>query len=383
MKITVVGGGPSGLFCAALIRHRRPDWPVTVIEQNRADATFGFGVVLADTGLNRLRSAAPAIVDRLVENMVFTDRQAIVTRDDPIIVKRARTGGAIARLDLLAILQEAARDAGVEVRFGERIEDVSALDADVVIGADGINSTVRQSFAEGFGTSRSLLTNHFAWFGTEKVFAHPALVFRKLGAGGIVAHYYPYSKTHSTFVGEIDDIAWNEHGMDAMSDDARKALVEKMFAPELDGHALLSANVVANSVWRQFPVIRNRAWSVDRNVLIGDAQTSAHFSIGSGTRIAMEDAIDLAEALTSFEPADVPTRLANFASARGPQKAKLIGASERSYLWYERIAEWIDRYSPREFVYAFMTRTGRVDDARLAADFPELFAYLRGTPSAA
>lgn len=383
MKVAIVGGGPSGLFCATLIRQRRPQWPVTVIEQNAAGATFGFGVVLADTGLNRLRQAAPGVIDRLIERMVFTDRQAIVTRDQPVVVKRPRTGGAIARLDLLAILQEAARAAGVDVRFGERIADPAALDADVVIGADGINSTVRQHFAAAFGTTRTLLTNRFAWYGTTKVFANPALVFRKLGRGGIVAHYYPYSPTASTFVGEIDEIAWNEHGMDAMSDEQRKALVESVFAPELDGHPLISANVVSNSVWRQFPVIRNRVWSVERNVLIGDAHASAHFSIGSGTRIAMEDAVDLAEALTAFEPADVPARLAEFAARRGPQKAKLIDASERSYLWYERIAEWIDRYDPRDFVYAFMTRTGRVDDARLAADFPELFAYLRDTPSAA
>jgi len=378
VKIAVIGGGPSGLFCATLIRKRRPDWPVVVLEQNRPDATFGFGVVLADTGLARLQAADPATIDRLVQKMVFSDRQAIVHQTDPILVKRPGTGGAITRLDLLAILQESARASGVEVRFGARIEHPGELerhglgDSDLVIGADGIHSVVRQAFAAEFGTTRSSLTNHFAWYGTERVFPHAALVFRRVPGGAAVAHYYPYCAARSTFVAEIDHGGWQHLGMEEMSDDERRRFFEATFAAELDGFPLISNN----SNWRQFPVIRNRAWSAGRHVLLGDAHASAHFSIGSGTRIAMEDAGALAEALTA-ETGSVADRLERFAALRGPQKAKLIDASERSYLWYERMAEWLDRYTPKQFVYAFMTRTGRVDDARLAADFPELYATLR------
>ena len=384
MKIAVIGGGPSGLYCSMLIKKRRPDWSVTVLEQNAADATFGFGVVLADTGLNRLRAADADTHDRLVARMLFSDRQAIVERETPIFIKKPHTGGAITRLDLLRILLDGAERAGVEVRLGIRIEHPRDLereglsDADVVIGADGVNSVVRAAFADDFGTSQSFLTNHFAWYGTDKVFDHPALVFRQYRGGAFVAHYYPYCATRSTFVAECDDATWHTLAMDRMSNEERQALFETIYAPELDGASLISNN----SNWRQFPVIRNRSWSAGKHVLLGDAHTSAHFSIGSGTRIAMEDAIVLADALTSGEDS-VAERLQRFAAVRGPEKTKLIDASERSYLWYERIGEWMQRYTPHEFVYAFMMRTGRIDDARLAAEFPELFAELKQSRSEA
>jgi 2-polyprenyl-6-methoxyphenol hydroxylase-like FAD-dependent oxidoreductase len=379
LKIAVVGGGPAGLYCATLIKKRRPDWPIVVLEQNAADATFGFGVVLADTGLNRLQAADTETHDRLVARMIFSERQAIVHGETPIFVKKPRTGGAITRLDLLEILQEAALSSGVAVRYGARLAHPAELerhglaDADVVIGADGINSIVRGAFESELGTTRSFLTNHFAWYGTDKVFDGPALVFRKFRGGAFVAHYYPYSSTRSTFVAECDDATWKHLGMEHMSDGERRALFEQIYAAELDSRSLISNN----SSWRQFPVVRNKTWSCGKYVLLGDAHASAHFSIGSGTRIAMEDAIDLAECLIA-EEASVVERLERFAAVRGPEKAKLIAASEKSYTWYEHMGQWMDRYSPHEFVYAFMTRTGRLDDRRLAAQYPELVAEIRG-----
>ncbi|MGH7186885.1 MAG: FAD-dependent monooxygenase, partial [Pseudomonadota bacterium] len=287
-----------------LIKKRRPDWEVSVIEQNAASSTFGFGVVLADSGLNRLQAADPGTHERLVGKMTFTGCQTITQKEPPISIKHPSSGGAIARIDLLTILQSAAAAAGVDVRYGVRVDHPDELgrygldDADVVIGADGVNSVVRTADETGFGTTRSNLTNRFSWFGTSKVFTSSALVFRQYRGGAFVAHYYPYCANGSTFVAECDNATWLEFGMDGMSADQRQALFEEVFAAELDGHRLISNN----SAWRQFPVIRNRNWSTGKHVLIGDAQTSAHFSIGSGTRIAMEDAIALADALTLVVP---------------------------------------------------------------------------------
>lgn len=384
MKIAVVGGGPAGLYLSILVKRRRPDWQVSVIEQNGADSTFGFGVVLADSGLNRIQAADAQVHDRLIGKMTFSGCQTINLKEQPVDIHHPAKGGAIARIDLLHVLQDTAKEAGVDIRFGQRIEHPSELarhglaDADVIVGADGVNSIVRAAHQKEFGTTKSFLTNHFAWFGTRRVFIKSALVFRDWQGGSFVAHYYPYCATGSTFVAECDHATWLKFDMQAMSNEQLQELFERVFAPELEGEKLISNN----SSWRQFPVTENKYWTAGNFVLIGDAQTSAHFSIGSGTRIAMEDAIALAEALTEAAPpgATEPAalqRLQRFTDKRGPEKAKLLTASRKSYLWYENIGEWMRRYSPYEFIHAFMTRTGRMSDKRLAEQYPELFAQLK------
>lgn len=378
MKIAVVGGGPAGLYFAMLVRKCHPDWPVTVLEQNAPDATFGFGVVMADSGRENLRQADEASHAALIDKMTFTDRQVITVKETPIVVERPGKGGAIRRIDLLQVLQAAAQRVGVEIRSGVRIDSVAQLkdhglaDADIIVGADGVNSVVRSGHEVEFATRKSQLTNRFAWFGVGKAFENPALVFREHRGGHFVAHYYPYTSDHSTFVAETDAATWERLGMEAMSLEQRQALFEEVFAPELGGYPLLSNN----SLWRQFPVIRNENWVSGNIVLIGDAQTSAHFSIGSGTRIAMEDSIALAKAVCEVE-GNAAEKLDAFVTARKPEKDKLISASERSYTWYENIGEWMERYTPHEFVYRFMTRTGRVSDERLSASFPKLYAELQ------
>ena len=386
MKVAIVGGGPSGLYLALLLKRSEPQWTVEIIEQNAADATFGFGVVMADTGLQQLREADPGSYDALSEATRQHQHQVIVQDETAIGFRLPVKGGAIPRLTLLQILERHAEEAGVVIHYRQRIESTADLarfglqDADVVVGADGINSVIRREFEQSFGTTSTTLGNHFAWYGTPKVFDVSALIFRKYQGGHFVAHYYAYSEEMSTFVAECDDSTWQRLNMAALSEKERQVLMEKIFAPELEGAPLMSGN--ARGGWRQFPVIRNAHWASGRHVLVGDALASAHFSIGSGTRIAMNDAIALADALRTHKD-DVLAGLKAYESKHRPSKQKLIGASERSYLWYERMGQWMDNYTPEEFVYQFMTRTGRVNDERLREQYPELMVRLGRAGSAA
>lgn len=378
MKIAVVGGGPSGLYLALLVKRANPEASLTVYEQNRADDTFGFGVVMADTGLSHLERADKASHDALRAAMRFSDQQTIRLNDEQLVIKRPGAGGgAITRLDLLEILQAQCREAGVDLRFSARVDPrdpdfAAVLDAaDLVVGADGVNSQIRALHAAEFGATHRLLSNRFAWYGTRKIFASPALVFRAFDGGHFVAHYYPYSATMSTFVAECDEATWFRCGLHKMTDDERQALYERIYAAELDGEPL----VASKSIWRQFPVVRNERWSVGKTVLVGDALSSAHFSIGSGTRIAMEDSIALADAIHAH-PSDVGAALGAYETARRPGKTRLIEASENSFNWYERMADAMAAGNVQEFVYGYMTRTGRIDDARLREQFPELASAL-------
>jgi len=384
VKIAIIGGGPSGLYLALLLKRHRPDWDVNVVEQNAPDATFGFGVVLADTGLMQMQEADGESYDAICAAMHYNERHKIVQNEVPIEFALNVKGGAIPRLRLLEVLQDQATRAGVGLRFGERINAASDLDAlglgdaDVVVGADGINSVIRREFADEFGTTERALNNRFSWYGTKRVFDTPALVFRRHDGGHFVAHYYAYSADMSTFVAECDAATWFRLGLDQRTDTQRQALIEQIFAPELDGASLVSNH----SIWRQFPVVRNSQWSHGRYVLIGDALASAHFSIGSGTRIAMMDSIALAGSLLANE-SDPRAALTLFEREHAADKAKFIIASERSFDWYEDMAQWMDQYSPEEFVYRFMVRTGRVDEERLYQEFPELMQRLDMAPRAA
>jgi len=378
LKVAIVGGGPSGLFLAGLLKKNRPDFSVSVFEQNQPEDTFGFGVVLADTGLTKLEEADEELIASIKNHMVFSYQQTIKLNDDSITIKKAgKGGGAIERIKLLNLLKNNCLNLGVDLNFGYKIISNASnfiqefKSFDVVVGADGVNSVVRAVFEKEFCTSHNFLTNHFSWFGTEKKFENPALVFRNYLGGNFIAHYYQYSSNMSTFVAECDHKTWELFDFEKLQPSEIKKLFENIFATELDGSVLIENN----SVWRQFPVIRSKNWSFDKYVIIGDALASAHFSIGSGTRLAMEDSIALANSLC-LNDSNPNKALNDFKQLRFDSKDRMIRASEQSFNWYENVGEKMPINNIYQFVYSFMTRTGRIDHGRLKEQFPDLFAEL-------
>jgi 2-polyprenyl-6-methoxyphenol hydroxylase-like FAD-dependent oxidoreductase len=375
LRINVVGGGPSGLYFAYLMKKASPDSQVTVYEQNAPDATFGFGVVLADRGIERLEGIDPDSGFALRQGMRVNRDQVIYHDGTGVLVDRVGYGGAIGRLHLLRILQSFCAGAGVVLHFEHRADGVAFSPADLTVGADGINSTVR---AHGdFGTHIERLTNHFAWYGTQARFEHASLSFRRHQGGHFVAHFYPYCDSMGTFVAECDHATWQRFELEDASEATRQSLIEQIFAKELSGKPLINNK----SLWRQFPVITNERWCVDRRVLLGDAMHSAHFSIGSGTRVAIDDAVALWETVRRND--DLDAALAEFAAVRTPSKTKLLDAARASYTWYENFAGKLDTLSPIEFTYDFMTRTGRMDAQRLRNEHPNFMARYERTQAEA
>jgi 2-polyprenyl-6-methoxyphenol hydroxylase-like FAD-dependent oxidoreductase len=272
-------------------------------------------------------------------------------------------GGAISRLALLTVLRRLCEQVGVELHFSSRVQSIP--DANLVVGADGVNSVVRTVQGSDFGMRVEKLTNWFAWYGTHARFDTPALNFRTHDGGHFVAHYYPYSDYMGTFVAECDAKTWKRLGLGNLSDEGRQHLMEEIFVEALQGKPLISNK----SVWRNFVAAATERWHSGNRVLLGDALNSAHFSIGSGTRIAMEDSIALWEALKASDT--VSQALQRFERQRRPAKDKLLKAARASYRWYERFAEKMDALAPLDFTYDFMTRTGRMDDARLRKQHPQ------------
>lgn len=367
MKVVVVGAGPSGLYFALLLKKRLPNAEVRVFEQNPKNATYGFGIVLAMNGLTQFR-AADAESYASIMAACFISRNRIISHpDESFFIEGGGYGGAIPRLRLLEILAAQCAQAGVAIEYEKRIEDLNKFpDADLIVGADGVNSSVRGLRERDFGTATYLLTNRLSWYGTKQLFSYPILSFKRTSAGHFVAAGYAYTERISTFVAECDAATWHRSGMDALSDEERREYTERVFADELQGHPLISNN----SVWRPLPVVRNRHWFSGNCVLLGDALHSAHPTIGSGTRIAMEDSIALAESLER-NPADIPAALAEFRRVREPVKDKLVIASEKSFNWYEKFGEKLESLTPVGFVFDFLMRTGRISDERLMAEHPQ------------
>lgn len=366
MKVNIVGGGPSGLFLAILLRRLGISDNVRVYEQNPRDATYGFGVGLADTAIDKLLQADPGTFGRLRDKTYYLSDQVIENGDGAYTLRSTLSNGMIRRLDILTVLQERCDALGIDVSYGVRQEDLAALaEADLLVGADGANSVVRSTLESEFGTQRETRPNYFIWYGCAHDRKESALRFRPCGAGSMIAHYYSYTPEMWTFVAEVDHQSWLDIGMGRMDNAARKAIVESTFEDVLEGRSLIENK----SQWSQFETVTNERWSTGNRVLIGDALYRAHFSIGSGTRLAMEDALGLATALAA-KPDQLDEALADFEAHGKPRKQKLMRACERSYRWYETAHQKLDM-PILNFIHDFMTRTGRMPEDRLRMAVPE------------
>ncbi|MGH8705430.1 MAG: FAD-dependent monooxygenase [Burkholderiales bacterium] len=383
MRIAVLGAGPAGLLFSLLAKRRFPHWDVRVLEQNPPDATFGFGVVFSEGALAFLERDAPDLYRQLTGRMENWPIQRIVHREERVELD-GNGFSAIARLALLQFLQGLCRDAGVEIEHGRTVVALEELaGADLVVGADGLNSLVRRALEAQFEPRIEWLGNKFAWYGVEHLFECLTLTFRGNRDGAFVAHHYRYSPTMSTFIVECDAATWKRAGLDRMSDAGSRAYCEGVYAPQLGGKPLVSNK----SVWRNFPLLSNRSWSARIGagcaVLIGDALRTVHFSIGSGTRLAFEDAIALDQAFGAAGE-DAPRALEAFERARRPVVEKLHAAANRSSYWYERFADKM-ALEPWQLAYDYMTRSGRMSDDRLREMSPKFMARVdaarSGVPS--
>jgi anthraniloyl-CoA monooxygenase len=370
VRFAIVGGGPAGLYLALLLKRDEPRRLVRVFEQNPAGATYGWGVVFSGRALASLEQTDPASWRDIHRRLEVWSDQAIVHRDQRVLVDGLVFSG-LARLELLAVLQFHCRRRGVELAFERRVEDPADLDGyDVVVGADGVHSRVREWEAEHLQPTRSTLANRYAWYGTTRRFDCLTLTFRTSADGAFVAHHYRYSPDASTFIVECDAATWQRAGLGAMSDAESRRYCQGVFAPDLDGHPLLSNR----SPWLNFEVVDTRHWHHGRVVLLGDALRTVHFSIGSGTRMALEDAAGLARALRGAT--DVPAALAAFEASRRPDAERSLAVARESFTWYERFDEALG-LDPVAFAYDYVTRGGRITPGRLRQRSPRFWAACR------
>jgi 2-polyprenyl-6-methoxyphenol hydroxylase-like FAD-dependent oxidoreductase len=368
MRIAILGGGPAGLYFAYMWKTRHPRADVHLFEQNAAEATFGFGVVFSERALDFMREHDPETADAITPHMETWRDIRLVHRGEEIVIDGVGFS-AIGRLVLLQLLQERAQRADVSLHYRKQVLSLDELAGfDLIIGADGVNSLVRRSFEGDFKMSLSYLDNKFIWYGTTQRFDALTQTFVETELGTFNAHHYRYAPAKSTFIIECDRATWSNAGFDRLSPEETQRLLQRVFAASLGGHALISNK----SSWRNFPWIWNERWSFRNMVLVGDALHTAHFSIGSGTRLALEDVIALVNALEAV-PDDVGAALALYEANRRPIVEKLVRASRASAGWYEHFPQHM-RLAPVDFAMSYIGRSGRVDRDRLRAMSPKFMA---------
>jgi anthraniloyl-CoA monooxygenase len=365
MKINIMGGGPAGMYFAILMKRADAAHDITIHERNGPDDTFGWGVVFSGKTLANLRAADDASHAEITREFEAWDNVDVVKGEEKISIHGNSFSG-IARIRLLKILQTRCEALGIRIHFRNEINDIEALrrDCDLLIGADGVNSTLRQAFAEKFHPNLSTRPNKYIWYGTNHLFHGLTLTFRENNAGVFAAHSYKFDKTTSTFIIECDPRTWTNAGFASMNDQDTRAYLAEVFAPDLKGQALLSNN----SKWINFLLVKNENWHFENVVLLGDALHTAHFSIGSGTKLAMEDAIALKNCID--RAANAGAGLQEFERTRRPIIEDYQAAAYESMVWFENARDYMHR-SPIELAYSLMKRSGRVDDDELRKRDPE------------
>ncbi|MGE0454985.1 MAG: bifunctional salicylyl-CoA 5-hydroxylase/oxidoreductase [Vicinamibacteria bacterium] len=368
MRIVSVGGGPAGLYFAILAKRQDPACEVLVLERNRPDDTFGWGVVFSDETLSHFAAADAETHDEIRRRFAYwTDIEILFEGE------RLRSTGhgfcGISRRVFLEILQRRAAGLGVEIRYETEVADVDALrrEFDLVLAADGANSRSREAHAPHFGTTIDWRRCRFSWLGLDRRLPAFSFVFKRSPHGLFQVHAYPFDERASTFIVECREEVWRRAGLDRADEAATIAFLSELFREELEGARLLANR----SVWRAFPTISNRRWRLDNLVLAGDAARTAHFSIGSGTKLAMEDAIALAAAI-GREP-DLGRALDAYEAERQPEAARLQRAAQTSLEWFESSARYLG-LPPLAFAFSLLSRSKRITWDNLARRDPALVA---------
>lgn len=362
-SIEILGAGPAGLYTAILIRRLMPHVQVRVTEQNPEGATFGFGVVFSDRALEFLKADDPETHDLVTPHMERWQNMTLNLPDGQVTLDGVGFT-AVGRLHLLEILTERARALDIPIRFGTQVTDIEELEADLVVGADGLNSLVRRTLEDSFKPKIEYFDNHFAWFGATVPFDTLTQTFIETEFGPMNAHHYRFQPDLSTFIVECDDKTFQKAGFEGLSEAESADRCSALFAEALQGTKLITNK----SNWRQFPRLWCESWVSGRYALLGDAVHTAHFSIGSGTRLAMEDAIALVHALASHD--DVDAALAVYQAQRPPVARKIVDAANTSATWYESFGEKM-RLAPMDFAYDYLMRSGRLSDERLRQIAPK------------
>ncbi|MFS8087263.1 MAG: FAD-dependent monooxygenase [Acidobacteriota bacterium] len=368
MKINIIGGGPAGMYFAILMKRTDAAHDITIYERNGPDDTFGWGVVFSGKTLAALRQADEVSHAEITRDFEAWENVDVVHRDEKISIHGNSFSG-IARLRLLKILQKRCEELGVNINFRTEIADVNSQRSvcDLLVGADGVNSLVRESFKQNFRPNLSARPNKYIWYGTNQLFHGLTLTFRETSAGIFAAHSYKFDKTTSTFIVECDQQTWGSAGFAEKADEETRAYLAEAFAPDLKGYPLLSNN----SKWINFVLVKNGQWSFDNVVLLGDALHTAHFSIGSGTKLAMEDAIALKQIFD--ETADIGGALKRFEAVRRPVIEDYHAAAYESMVWFENAGQYM-HLDPVGLAYSLMTRSKRIDYETLKRRDPAFIA---------
>lgn len=363
MRITIIGGGPAGLYFSILMKKRFPSSDITVTERNGRNDTFGWGVVFSGKTMDGLKEYDEPSYDRILNSFVTWDNVDVIHQDEKISIYGNPFSG-ISRLVMLNILQDRAEELGVRLVFHSEINELSSKDADLIVICDGANSMIRKKYAEHFKPNVSSRSNKYIWYGTNKIFNGLTLTFRRNAHGIFAAHSYKFNPTTSTFVVECDENTWRNARLDKMDEPASREYIENVFAKDLDGNPLLSNR----STWLNFLLVKNEHWVYENAVLLGDACHTAHFSIGSGTKLALEDSIALFEVLCNEE--DIKKALAQYEKQRKPVVEEYQEAAQKSLLLFENLKDIID-LPPMELAYRMMTRSARVTYDKIKKRDPE------------